>query len=57
MFEILYAGTEKELNEQIEERLADGWETRGETQLLKPDYDHSDVPQFVYFLRIVVKIE
>ncbi len=56
-FEILYAGTQEKLNEQVQTRLAEGWETRGDVTLIQPDYSGStiEVPQFVYYSQIVVK--
>jgi hypothetical protein len=56
-FEILYAGTQKKLDEQVRARIAEGWETRGDATLIRPDYSGSniEVPQFVYYSQVVVK--
>lgn len=56
-FEILYGGTQEKLNEQVQARIAEGWETRGDVTLIRPDYSGStiEVPQFVYYAQIVVK--
>jgi hypothetical protein len=57
-FEILYAGTQESLNKQIEEKKADGWETRGDVVIMQPEYSGDIVtPNFVYFGQIVVKEE
>lgn len=56
-FDIIYAGTQAKLNEQVEKRIAEGWERRGNIIILEPDYSGSniEVPKFVYFSQIVVK--
>lgn len=55
--DIIYAGTQDKLNKQVEEKMAEGWEKRGEALLVRPDYSGStiEVPQFVYYLQVVVK--
>jgi hypothetical protein len=56
-FDIIYAGTQAKLNEQVEKRIAEGWERRGDVIILEPDYSGSniEVPKFVYFSQIVIK--
>lgn len=57
-FEILYAGSKEKLDEQIEEKKADGWETRGDMVIMQPEYSGDiETPKFVYFSQIVVKEE
>jgi hypothetical protein len=56
-FDIIYAGTQARLNEQVEKRITEGWERRGDVIILEPDYSGSniEVPKFVYFSQIVIK--
>jgi len=56
-FEILYKRAEEELKQEIEERIKIGWETRGEMQILKPDYGDTNAPRFIYFSQIITKNE
>lgn len=36
-FDIIYAGTRDKLNEQVEQKIAEGWEKRGDVVLIQPD--------------------
>ena len=56
-FDIIYAGTQEKLNRQVEKKLAEGWERRGDVILIRPDYSESniEVPQFVYYSLIIIK--
>lgn len=56
-FEILYGGTQAKLNEEVEKKLAEGWQRRGDVILIQPDYSGStiEVPHFVYYSQIVIK--
>ena len=56
-FDIIYAGTQAKLDEQVERKLAEGWERRGDVILIQPDFSGSniEVPQFVYYSQIVIK--
>lgn len=56
-FDIIYASTQAKLNEQVEKKIAEGWQRRGNIIILEPDYSGSniEVPKFVYFSQIVIK--
>lgn len=56
-FETIYASTQAKLNKQVEQKIAEGWEKRGDTIIIQPDYSGSniEVPRFVSFLQFVVK--
>jgi hypothetical protein len=55
--EFMCAGTLAKLSEQVEKKIAEGWERRGDVAIIEPDYSGSNIelPQFVYFLQTVVK--
>jgi len=55
-FEIIYAGTQARLREQIEKRIADGWEMRGEAMIIEPEVTTDlEVPKFVYFSQTMIR--
>ncbi len=55
--EFMCAGTLAKLSEQVEKKIAEGWERSGDVAIVEPDYSESNIelPQFVYFLQTVVK--
>lgn len=57
MFEIIYAGTQAKLNDQVTKKIADGWERLGDVVLIQLNWTGSniEVPKFVYFSQSVIK--
>jgi hypothetical protein len=55
--EFMCGSTLAKLNEQVQKKIAEGWERRGDVAIIEPDYSESNIelPQFVYFLQTVVK--
>lgn len=56
-FDIIYAGTQAKLNKEVEKKIAEGWERRGDVIIIEPDYTGSNIelPKFIYFSQTVVK--
>ena len=56
-FDIIYGRTKTKLNEEIEKKIAEGWERYGEVVITQPKLmsDSIEVPMFVYYSQSVIK--
>ncbi len=56
-FQMICASSRAELNDQVERKIADGWERRTDVEIVDRDQtgNNIEIPEFVLFLQIVTK--
>jgi hypothetical protein len=53
--DLVYATTREDLDNQIENRLADGWLTASEVLTVRPPNLDKEIPHFVYYVQIITR--